>query len=425
MHTHRLPGLVLTDHEFSVPLDHSRPDGETIVLFAREVAAPDKHDAKLPWLVFMQGGPGFGAPRPDSSSGWLNRALKEYHVLLLDARGTGLSSPVNHQSLAQFGSPQAQADYLKHFRADAIVKDAEWIRHELNGGEKWSVLGQSFGGFCAVHYLSSAPEGLREVFITGGLPPLDRTADDVYRSTYRRVIDKNRLYYERYPEDVGRAHRIAAHLANREVFLPDGERLSPRRFQQLGFAFGMSYGFEQVHYLLEEAFVSGAHGIEINDSFLRNFENQQPFETNPIFAILHEPIYCQREASRWSAQRVRAEYPDFEIAPDRPVYFTGEMIYPWMFEEYRHLRALKGAAEILAAFEGWPALYDKQSLRNNSVPCAAVIYANDMYVERTFSEETAQAINGMRIWLTNEYEHNGLRSYGETVLGRLLDMLHN
>ena len=28
--THRIPGLVLTDHEFSVPLDHARPGGERI-----------------------------------------------------------------------------------------------------------------------------------------------------------------------------------------------------------------------------------------------------------------------------------------------------------------------------------------------------------------------------------------------------------
>jgi hypothetical protein len=28
----------------------------------------------------------------------------------------------------------------------------------------------------------------------------------------------------------------------------------------------------------------------------------------------------------------------------------------------------------------------------------------------------------MRPWLTNEYEHNGLRADGESVLGRLIDL---
>ena len=67
--THRIPGLVLTDHEFTVPLDYARPAGEQITVFAREVVAPGKEDADLPWLVFFQGGPGFPSPRPDGRSG--------------------------------------------------------------------------------------------------------------------------------------------------------------------------------------------------------------------------------------------------------------------------------------------------------------------------------------------------------------------
>ena len=58
----RPPGLVLTEHEFSVPLDHDRPDGDRITVFAREVADPDGTDR--PFLVYFQGGPGSEAPRP-------------------------------------------------------------------------------------------------------------------------------------------------------------------------------------------------------------------------------------------------------------------------------------------------------------------------------------------------------------------------
>ena len=54
-------------------------------------------------------------------------------MLLLDQRGTGRSTPLTFQTLATLGSPQAQADYLKHFRADSIVRDAELIRRELLG----------------------------------------------------------------------------------------------------------------------------------------------------------------------------------------------------------------------------------------------------------------------------------------------------
>ena len=37
---HRIPGLVLTDHRFDMPLDHEAPSGATISVYAREVVAP-------------------------------------------------------------------------------------------------------------------------------------------------------------------------------------------------------------------------------------------------------------------------------------------------------------------------------------------------------------------------------------------------
>ena len=189
MSSYRHPGTVLTDHMFLVPLDHAKPDGEQIEVFGREVVATGKADQAddLPWLVFLQGGPGFAAQRPVGRETWLARALDSYRVLLLDQRGTGRSSRVTARSLARLGSARAQADYLALFRADSIVLDAELIRRELTGGQPWSVLGQSFGGFCTVTYLSFAPAGMREALITGGLPGLDSRADDVYRITYRIV----------------------------------------------------------------------------------------------------------------------------------------------------------------------------------------------------------------------------------------------
>ena len=128
---------------------------------------------------------------------------------MLDQRGTGRSTPIG--ALPGM-SPEQQADYLAHFRADSIVRDAEWIRREL-GVERWSVLGQSFGGMCVVTYLSLAPEGLREAFITAGIPALGPRIDEVYARTYERVLERNRRYYERYPADRERA--LALHRAAR------------------------------------------------------------------------------------------------------------------------------------------------------------------------------------------------------------------
>src|SRR6266851_4229759 len=234
MSPYRQRGTVLTDHVFTVPLDHGQPDGEQIDVFAREVVAADKAGSGLPWLLYLQGGPGFGAPRPSGREGWLDRALRDYRLLLLDQRGTGRSSPVSRHTLTRAGPAEEQATYLAQFRADSIVADAELIRQQLTGGEPWSVLGQSFGGFCTVSYLSLAPEGVRAAFITGGLPGLQAGADDVYRATYPRVAARSRAHYERYPQDAERAREVARYLRDHDVTLPGGARLTVEAFQSLG-----------------------------------------------------------------------------------------------------------------------------------------------------------------------------------------------
>ncbi len=415
--------MVVTDHEFAVPLDHSSPDGARITVFAREVVAPSRERDRLPWLVFFQGGPGGESPRPADRGMWLGRALAEYRVLLLDQRGTGRSTPINRQTLGKLGDPLAQADYLALHRADSIVRDAEWIRRELAGeGTPWSVIGQSYGGFCVTTYLSLAPEGLREAFVTGGLPPLTATADDVYRATYPRVLDRNRLYFERYPGDEERAAEIVVVLRRATTYLPGGDLLTPRRFQTLGLAFGMSDGFERFHYLLDQAFVEGPGGRELADRFLLGVEAATSFTVNPLYVVLHEPCYCQGAASRWAAHRLRAEFPAFDLDAGGPVRFTGEMVYPWMLEEYGSLHPFREATERLARREQWPALYDVERLRQNGVPCAAVVYHDDMYVDAGLSLETARSIRGLRVWVTNEYEHDGVRKDGAGVLGRLIDL---
>ena len=95
MSTYRHPGTVLTEHVFSVPLDHSRPGGERIEVFGREVVAAGSDGDSLPWLLFLQGGPGMPATRAVGRKWWLDRALRDYRVLLLDQRGTGRSTPVS------------------------------------------------------------------------------------------------------------------------------------------------------------------------------------------------------------------------------------------------------------------------------------------------------------------------------------------
>ena len=361
-------------------------------------------------LLFLQGGPGHEAARPTrnpSGPAWLDRALQDFRVLMLDQRGTGRSSPVG----APAGrTPSEQAAYLTHFRADAIVRDAEWIRRELDI-EQWSVLGQSFGGLCVVSYLSIAPESLREAFITGGLPPLGNHVDEVYEATFASTLRAGRAYYERYPGDRERVLALRERLARDDVRLPSGDRLTPRRLRQLGGSLGMSATFEKLHYILELDSDSPA--------FLHDVDAALPFARNPLYAIVHEACWADGGATRWSAQRMLPDAYD-----DEPELFTAEHVFAWMFEEYAALAPLREAADILAEHE-WPRLYDPDRLAANDVPVAAAIYADDLYVPRAFSEQTAAHIRGLRPWLTNELRHDGLRIDGARVLGRLIDMARN
>jgi hypothetical protein len=192
------------------------------------------------------------------------------------------------------------------------------------------------------------------------------------------------------------------------VRLPTGDRLTGRRFRQLGTLLGRSEGAELLHYLLELPFES--------PMFRHDIASQDGFSRNPLYAVIHEACYADGGATRWSAHRV---LPDDYEAPE---LFTGEHVYPWMFEDYHALAPLREAAEILAEHP-WPRLYDESVLRVNEVPVAASIYVHDLYVEREFAEETVRLVRGMRAWVTSEFEHNGLRADGDRVLGHLLNLV--
>ncbi|MFJ7067856.1 alpha/beta fold hydrolase [Streptomyces sp. NPDC101115] len=414
------PAYATVDHTFTVPLDHRAPDGPTLDVFAREVAEPARANDELPWLLYLQGGPGGKSPRPSAGSpGWLAHALKTHRVLLLDQRGTGRSSPVTARSATRFPTPDRLAAHLAHFRADAIVADAELIRRRLCGDVPWETLGQSYGGFLTLTYLSQAPEGLRACYVAGGLPGVSATADDVYARTYPRVRDRVLDFYARYPEDALRLRKLADHLADDDVRLPNGDRLTPRRLRTLGLVLGMGDGFERLHWLLDEALDPAGTPT---DTFLHQTMTLTGFTDNPLFAVLQETLYGQgARPTGWAASRALADFPEFAEDAD-PLLLTGEMIYPWMFREIAGLRPFADAAELLAARTDWPPLYDPHRLAANRTPLAAVAYHDDMYVDVGLSLRTAREVGATRLWVTNEWEHDGISASGGRVLARLMDL---
>ncbi|CAG8586052.1 7554_t:CDS:2, partial [Paraglomus occultum] len=387
--TYLIPGFKIFEHFFTVPLG----------IYRLYKTLEYRHN-------LTKGGPGFECSLPSYSGAYRAASAKGYQWLLLDQRGTGLSTPISAASLGNFETAEAKADYLKYFRADSIVKDAELIRRELCGGRKWSLLGQSFGG----------------------VPPLASNPDPVYKALYCQLIKRNSIYYLKYPKDIQRVRTILRYLSTNTVILPDGGFLTPRRFRQLGIAFGEHGGFDAIHQIV----ILTANDIEVMGRLsyrcLEKISNRQPFDSNILYAILHEAIYCQGEKSNWSAERNMTKDFDFSLEwleqnEGKPVLFTGEMIYSWMFDDYAELRPLKEVAHLLAQYENWGPLYDVKQLGKNNVPVAGVSYYEDMYVDLKLSEETVSKIKGFRHWITNEYQHNGLREGGEHILNTLFRML--
>ena len=280
-----LPGLYVEDHAIDVPLDwrgleparlaadrNARSAGpeatrrapiagapETIRLFYRTVCAPENAHRDLPLLVFLQGGPGGQGPRLTSpaSDGWVAEAVKRFRVVLPDQRGTGRSTRVSRHMTERVPGARAQADYLKRFLARSIVRDFEYLRLTEFDGRPWTTLGQSYGGFLTLTYLSFYPEGVSASFTCGGIPHVPASAREVYAHTFPRMARKTAQFYERYPEDEARVSALADRLAKGDVRLADGAPMTVCRLQFMGSDFGMKPSFERMHNILDTAFEEG------------------------------------------------------------------------------------------------------------------------------------------------------------------------
>lgn len=444
-------GTVTVDHWFTVPVDHALTLEQaraqdatatgvgaagrgTMQVFARELRAPEDPAGERPWLLYLQGGPGGASPRPGRLGGWQRELAQDFRLLLLDQRGTGRSTPATAATLTApgaFASDDERAAFLTHLRAPSIVQDAELMRLAL-GAAPWTTLGQSFGGFCTLSYLSWHPEGLARCLVTGGLAPLTGHADRVYRTTYARMRARAAEVFARHPGDRSAWEEIvglirAAEAAGSPVPLPDGTALTVGRAQQLGMLLGGNTRVDALHWALAEAVDRTGAAPRLSESFLSAVAAQTARSTNPLYAVLHESIYAQpapladgRADTGWSAARMLAEHPDF--APDTvPAPLpTGEHVMPWSFETEPELRPLAGTAELLARRQDWGPLYDLEALAANEVPVAAAVYPDDVYVDRELSLETAARVRGLRVWEAEGFHHDGLAEDGPAIVRRLL-----
>lgn len=333
-------------------------------------------------------------------------------MILMDQRGTGRSHRIDALSPAA----ERTAAHLALLRQDNIVRDAERLREHL-GLEKWSLFGQSFGGFCITAYLSQAPEHVEHAFFTGGIPTL-KGADDLYRATFSKLKARQQRFYREFPWAQDRIAEIISHLDNSDERLPTGERLSSLRFRTIGIELGRGTGFDSLAYLLEEPFRTVAGEKRLRGDFLVDVGQRVSFADGPLYAAIHESIYGGaggQAVTHWAAHRVREEFPEFA---ESGTWLTGEHIFPWQFDEDPALHAFADAAHGLARHEFSP------PYALGEVPTtAAAIYVEDIFVPLEESLATAAHLGDLRPWISNEFQHNGIREDGATILGRLFALI--
>ena len=187
--------VAVTEHFLSLPIYHARPNSPRLDVYFSIVECVRDND-QMWWqslvpktaqeraemyvehagmktakdmILYLQGGPGFGAPTPIVDLGmtqegsWAGKALSQYkRVVLMDQRGTGRSTPITKQALEkrfpdlflldslddthskmimdfEDSSKTKRAlealteatEYMAQFRADNIVQDAEAIKDAL------------------------------------------------------------------------------------------------------------------------------------------------------------------------------------------------------------------------------------------------------------------------------------------------------
>ncbi len=98
--------------------------------------------------------------------------------------GKGIEALGTRATAAGANPARAQADFLKRYLASSIVRDFEYLRLTQFGEKRWVSLGQSYGGFLTLTYLSLFPAGLAACFTCGGIPHVPASAAEVYAHTF-------------------------------------------------------------------------------------------------------------------------------------------------------------------------------------------------------------------------------------------------
>jgi hypothetical protein len=294
-------------------------------------------------------------------------------------------------------------------------------------------------------YLSLIEHPPRVCLFTGGIAPMLTPAYDAYSSLWERVRERSLRFYDMYPGDIPVVKKIVKKLLEEPATLPSGGTLTARRFLQLGMGLGgPPSSFASLHSLFNSAFLHDDE-TEFRKTFLKAVDSGQPFDDNPIYYWLHESIYAdgpKNSPTNWAAHRAyedKVKTPsefDYRLTSQldsdtRPTLFFGEMVFPWMAEDFAECGGIgcTALANALASKEDWGPLYDVDHMRrvlsDGTSRAAAAVYYDDMYVDfDCCMKVTARGgpLEKCKVSITNDYQHSGLRDDGAKIYSKLHGM---
>lgn len=119
-----------------------------------------------------------------------------------------------------------------------------------------------------------------------------------------------------------------------------------------------------------------------------------------------------------------------------PVLFFGEMVFPWMADDYSELSGygMKSLSQSIATKSDWLPLFDAFNMRAAlgagnigmaKSKAASATYYSDMYVDFDCAMKLikrGEPLENGKVWVTNEYQHSGLRDDGAHIVSKLVQM---
>lgn len=225
-----------------VPEDRARPQGRQIDLAIAWVPSTARAPAPDP-VVMLTGGPGQAAQEsyPQVSHAF-REVLKQRHVILVDQRGTGRSSPLECPATIEKASESAvqtiDLDVARKLTQECLaelgdadprfyttndyIADLEAVREALGVAEV-NLVGVSYGTRVGLEYLRRHPQRVRAVVLDSVVPPTlilgsehARNLDDALEAQFA-LCERDAVCRERYGSPRARLDALLAQLRKQPI----------------------------------------------------------------------------------------------------------------------------------------------------------------------------------------------------------------